>query len=185
MAVAVFSLLPAAYAHSFGADSGAGFVVGFAHPFLGLDHLAAMVAVGLWAAQRGGDGAWRVPLAFVAMMVVGAALAFAGAGLPAVEAGIGASVLVLGLLLAAAVRLPALAAMALIGAFAVFHGYAHAAELPLTASPWLYAAGFLLATAILHATGWYTGRALRAELHWATRAAGLALAGGGVWMLMA
>lgn len=183
LAVAVAVLTPVANAHTFGAY-GAGFAAGAAHPFTGLDHLAAMVAVGLWAAQLGGNAVLRVPAAFVATMGVGAAAAVFGVSLPGVEAGIGASVLVLGLLIAFATRLPTAAGMLLVGAFAVFHGHAHGSELPGTALPWLYAAGFMLATGALHAVGVCAGRALRRRTVWLVRANGAALAAGGIVLLM-
>lgn len=132
-------------AHSFSA--------GLSHPFLGLDHVLAMVAVGLWAAQLGGRSRWLVPSAFVGLMLVGGALGMAGFRLPAVETGILASILVLGVLIAAAVRLPLAAGMALVGLFAIFHGHAHGTEIPAAASGFTYTAGFVLATAALHAIG--------------------------------
>jgi urease accessory protein len=149
--VAMF-LAQTAEAHTFGAQS-AGFASGLSHPFLGLDHLLAMLAVGLWAVQLGGRAIWRVPLAFMAMMALGCSLALGGLALPAVETGIAVSVLVLGLLIALAARFPLAAGMLLAGAFALFHGHAHGQELPQAASAFLYSTGFLLATGVLHATG--------------------------------
>lgn len=140
-------------------DSGA-MLAGIAHPFLGLDHVLAMLAVGLWAAQIGGRALWAVPVSFVTMMGGGGLLAVAGIALPAVEAGIAASVLVLGLFVTFAVRLPLVAGAALTGAFALFHGHSHGAELPAMASPLAYAVGFLVATGLLHITGVVAGRAL-------------------------
>ena len=130
-----------------------GFAHGFMHPFNGLDHLLAMVGVGLFAAQLGGRALWLVPLAFVSMMVAGGVLGFNGIGLPFVELGIVASVIAIGVLLAFDVRLPVAIAMALIGVFAVFHGYAHGAELPPGNDAMTYVGGFVLATALLHAFG--------------------------------
>lgn len=174
---------PAA-AHTFGAE-GAGFVAGFGHPLLGIDHLLAMVAVGLWAAQLGGRALWQVPAAFVVALAGGAVLALAGIGLPAVEPGIMASVLVLGLLIAFAVRLPAGAAVALVALFALAHGHAHGAEMPQAANAALYALGFVLATVLLHATGatlgWATARVLLPSL---ARLAGAAVATVGLWGLV-
>jgi len=140
-------------------DTGA-MLAGVAHPFLGLDHVLAMLAVGLWAAQIGGRALWAVPLAFVAMMGGGGLLAIAGIALPVVEAGIAASVLVLGLFVTLAVRLPLAAGMALTGTFALFHGHSHGVELPAMASPLAYAMGFLVATGLLHLMGVVAGRAL-------------------------
>jgi urease accessory protein len=130
-----------------------GFVHGFAHPIGGIDHVLAMVAVGLFAAQLGGRALWLVPLAFVSMMGIGGALGVAGIGLPFVEIGIGLSVAVLGVVVAAEAHLPTAAAIALAGLFAVFHGHAHGTEMPETMSGLTYGLGFILATAALHATG--------------------------------
>ncbi len=155
-ALTAFFLAGAAQAHSFGAH-GAGFGAGIAHPFLGLDHLLAMLAVGVWAAQLGGKALWRVPLAFMAMTALGSAVALSGIALPAVEAGIAGSVPILGLLIAVAARIPVPASMLLVGAFAVLHGHAHGSELPQAASATLYGLGFLLATGMLHALGLLAG----------------------------
>lgn len=173
---------PAALAHNLGA-AGAGFAAGVGHPFLGLDHLAAMVAIGVWAVQAGWRPVWSVPLAFMGAMALGTVLAFAGMALPAVEAGIAASLLVLGLLITATVRLPVTAGAAIAAVFAVFHGHAHGSEIPLALAPWLYAAGFLLATGVLHATGIVAGRQWLARRPWLARATGIALTAGGAWML--
>lgn len=162
---------------------GAGFAAGAAHPFLGLDHLAAMFAVGLWSAQLGGKALWRVPATFVVMMAVGAGLACGSVGLPSAEAGIAASLLVLGLLIAAAARLPEAAGMILIGVFALFHGHAHGAELSVAAEPVGYALGFLAATATLHALGLFSGLALRGRGDWIARVLGAVIAGGGLVLL--
>ena len=112
-----------------------------------------MIAVGLWAAQRGGRALWLVPLAFVSVMILGALLGMAGIAIPFAEKGILISVLVLGVVIAAAVRLPLAASMMLVGLFALFHGHAHGTEMPATASGWLYGLGFVLATAGLHGLG--------------------------------
>ena len=145
-----------ASAHVLGASGG--LPAGFAHPFLGLDHVLAMLAVGLWAAQTGGRALWAVPLTFMAALAGGAWLGSGGVPLPAVEAGVAASVLTLGLLVALAVRLPLAAGMLLTGAFALLHGHAHGTELPAMASPLAYAGGFVAATALLHLTGVALGR---------------------------
>jgi len=128
---------------------------GFAHPFTGLDHLLAMVGVGVWAsllAVKRPAAAYLVPASFIAMMLVGAAAGFAGINLPLVEAAIVASVLVLGALVVADVRLPSALAVAIVGLFAVFHGYAHALDAPASGTG-LYIVGFVAATALLHGTG--------------------------------
>jgi urease accessory protein len=139
---------------------------GFAHPFLGLDHLLAMVGVGLWAAQlaertQRPAALWAVPGAFVTMMVAGAVVGMAGTDSGATELGIVGSLVVLGSLVALAPRLPIWAGMALAGAFAVFHGHAHGTELPLDATAELFGAGFIAATALLHAAGIGLAFALR------------------------
>ncbi|GAB2179104.1 HupE/UreJ family protein [Dongia sp. agr-C8] len=149
----VAALLPtAAWAHV-GAGSTAGFVHGFVHPVTGVDHVLAMVAVGMFAANLGGRALWAVPLSFVSVMAVGGALGIAGIGLPFVEAGIAASVMILGLAVALQWKWPVAAAMALVGIFAVFHGHAHGAEMPHGASGLEYGLGFVLATALLHGVG--------------------------------
>lgn len=130
-----------------------GFVSGLAHPFLGLDHLFAMIAVGLWAAQQGGRALWAVPAAFVASMGLGGLLAWSGGALPHVESAIALSVLVLGLLIATRRQWAAPVGMVVAAGFALFHGYAHGLEMPQAASPALYAVGFVLATVFLHGTG--------------------------------
>jgi urease accessory protein len=130
-----------------------GFANGLAHPLTGLDHICAMIAVGLWAAQRGGRSLWLVPLAFVSIMALGGMLGMTGGALPFVETGIATSVLILGVLIAASVRLPLLMSVFIVGVLAMFHGYAHGAEMPATASGLAYGIGFMLATASLHLCG--------------------------------
>lgn len=141
-----------ASAHT-GDHAAAGFASGLAHPFFGLDHLFAMFAVGLWAAQQGGRARWTIPLAFVAAMGLGGGLAWAGGALPGVEATIAASVLVLGLLVATRRAWALPAGVALVGAFALFHGFAHGTEMPQAASPLGYTLGFVLGTVVLHGAG--------------------------------
>jgi len=126
---------------------------GFAHPFSGLDHIAAMVAVGLWAGLKGGPALWLWPAAFVAVMLAGGALAIAGVELPLVEPGILASIVAVGLLVALAVELPVAAGAAIVGGFALFHGHAHGDEMPATSSGLAYFAGFGLATTLLLGVG--------------------------------
>jgi urease accessory protein len=130
-----------------------GFVHGLMHPLTGLDHVLAMVAVGLFAAHLGGRVLVLVPASFVLAMAAGGALGVAGIALPWVEFAITLSVIVLGAVVALRVSAPTIAAMALVGLFAVFHGYAHGAEMPAAASGLAYGAGFMLATALLHAAG--------------------------------
>lgn len=141
-----------AFAHT-GAGPTSGLMHGFAHPLGGLDHLCAMLAVGLWAAQMGGRALWAVPATFVGVMALGGALGMMGIAVPRVEEGILISVLMLGVFIAAAVRLPLWASMTLVGLFAICHGHAHGAEMPENSSGLFYAVGFILATALLHAVG--------------------------------
>ncbi len=136
-----------------GAGEVHGFMHGLAHPIGGLDHVLAMVAVGLLAAGLGGRAIWMVPAAFVVMMAVGGALGMAQVSVPYVELGIAASVVVLGLAVALRLPMPTVGAMALVGFFAIFHGFAHGVEMPVDASGAGYASGFLLATAFLHGIG--------------------------------
>jgi urease accessory protein len=130
-----------------------GFAGGLAHPLTGLDHLLAMIAIGLWAAQQGGRALWAVPAAFVGAMLSGGMLASSGIALPHVETAIALSVLVLGLLIATRRQWAVTAGMALAAGFALFHGYAHGLEMPLAASPAQYGLGFVLATLVLHGLG--------------------------------
>jgi urease accessory protein len=143
----------AAFAHSGAAGHDHGFAFGFLHPLGGLDHLLAMIAVGLLAANLGGRALWLVPLSFVALMAAGGAIGFAEIRMPYVELLIAASVIVLGALVAFRANVPLAAAMLIAGFFAIFHGHAHGAELPDGESLYPYAAGFLLATALLHLAG--------------------------------
>lgn len=139
-------------AHTFGLPH-MDFFTGFSHPLSGLDHLLAMIAVGLWATQLGNRALWLVPLTFVLTMALGGLLGFAGLPLPMVEFGIAGSVLILGGLIALASRLPLVASMALVGLFALFHGYSHGTEMAVNASAGLYSIGFMLTTALLHGIG--------------------------------
>ncbi len=159
------------------------FMAGFLHPLMGLDHLLAMLGIGVWAAQLGGRAMWLVPAAFIAVMTGGAALALAQAPLPMVELGIAGSVLAIGVLVAFGTRLPVTAAMAVAGAFALFHGHAHGTELPGFAAPAIYGAGFLAATALLHAAGFgvaYMVPGHAAKLPFRLAGAAMATIGGGL-----
>lgn len=132
---------------------GAGLVNGLLHPILGPDHLIAMVAVGLWGAQLRAPLIWALPIAFPLMMAVGGVLGVLGLALPSVEVGIAASALALGLLIAFGVRAPVWAAVAIVSAFALFHGHAHGTELPHAANPLAYGLGFVISTGLLHLAG--------------------------------
>jgi urease accessory protein len=151
LALATLAVPTVASAHP--GHEGAGFVHGLLHPLGGLDHILAMVAVGLFAARLGGRALWLVPASFVTAMALAGAVGMTGLALPHVEAGIALSILVLGAAIAFETTMPVAAAMALVAFFAVFHGYAHGAEMPETASGLAYGGGFLAATAALHAAG--------------------------------
>jgi urease accessory protein len=129
------------------------FLTGLAHPLTGLDHLLAMVAVGLWASQKGGRALWLWPGAFVGAMLAGGALGMNGVALPGIEPGIAASLLVLGLMITTTTTLPLAAGAGVIALFGLFHGNAHGLEAPLSGGGALYGLGFALATALLHAAG--------------------------------
>ena len=166
-----------------------GFLAGLHHPISGLDHVLAMVAVGLWGAQLGASAIWILPVAFPVVMALGGMLGLLGVPLPGVEVGIAVSAIVLGVAVSAAWRPPLLAAAVVVGLFAVFHGHAHGTELPAGASGLTYSLGFVAATGLLHAVGigigtiarWPRGRLV-------LRAAGAAVAAAGMvflWRVLA
>jgi len=170
-------LLPSsAHAHVGDGLTG-GFLGGFAHPLFGPDHVVAMVAVGLWGAFLGAPAIWLLPIVFPLVMAFGGALGILGVPIPGIEVGIGVSAVVLGLMVALAARPPLWIAALLVGAFAIFHGHAHGAELPPGADAVAYSVGFVVATGLLHLCGiafgllarWPSGRI-------AVRAAGGAIA---------
>jgi urease accessory protein len=140
---------------------GGGFVSGFAHPFLGLDHVVAMVAVGLWGAFLQRPAMWLLPVVFPLVMAMGGGLGIAGVPIPAVEAGIAASAIVLGLMVALTVKAPLIVAAIIVGAFAVFHGHAHGTELPASAHGLAYSTGFVISTGLLHLAGIALGMLVR------------------------
>lgn len=161
-AVLLGAPVSAAQAHTGHAADGV--LAGMLHPFGGLDHVLAMIAIGIWAVQTARcdrRAVWLVPLAFVAVMVAGGALAVAGLRLPLVEVGIVGSVVVLGAIVLTAPRLPVWMPIAVAGGFGLFHGFAHGAELPAGAAPGAYVAGFVAATAVLHGLGVAIGLAVR------------------------
>ena len=141
-----------AHAHV-GVGDASGFFSGLAHPVIGLDHLCAMLAVGLWAAQRGGRAIWLVPVVFLAVMAVGGMLGMMAVAIPYVETGVVASILILGVMVAAAVRLPLAASVLIVGLLALVHGHAHGSEMPATASGVLYGLGFMATTAVIQMCG--------------------------------
>jgi urease accessory protein len=161
-----------------------GFMTGFLHPISGLDHVAAMVAVGLWGAQLGAPAIWLLPIAFPMVMAFGGMLGFLGVVVPGTEFGIAASAILLGAAVAFERRPPLIVAALLVGFFAIFHGYAHGTELPAGQSALLYSMGFVVATGCLHAIGigigvvhrWMWGRRL-------VRVVGAVVSAGGVFFL--
>ena len=175
-----------AFAHV-GVGATSGFARGFWHPIGGLDHVLAMVAVGMFAANLGGRALWAVPLTFVAVMAFGGLLGIEHVAIPYVEIGIAVSVIVLGLVVALQVQWPVAAAMALVAVFAIFHGHAHGEEMPLDASGATYAAGFMLATALLHIVGIAIGIGIQrigsSYWHRTAQFAGVAMAIAGVGLL--
>jgi urease accessory protein len=150
LVVLLISATPAS-AHT-GEGTG-GFLAGLSHPVFGPDHVAAMVAVGLWGAFLGPPAIWLLPIVFPLVMAFGGVLGIVGVPLPATETGIASSAIVLGLMVALAVRPPLWVAAVLVGAFAIFHGYAHGKELPDGANAVAFSAGFVIATGLLHLTG--------------------------------
>ncbi len=175
-AATLAALAPAA-ALAHGGPTSGGLVAGLAHPLGGIDHLLAMVAVGLWASRQGGRFWLLIPIAFVAMMLTGGAAALAGLPLPLVELGIAGSLCLLGLAVMLDARPPLGAALAVVGALAVLHGHAHGAEIPAGATAVAYGLGFALATAGLHGLGIGLGWAFKGAL-------GVRLAGGGALALV-
>jgi len=183
--LAVLLALAAAPAHAHVQQGqAAGFLTGLRHPVSGLDHVLAMVAVGLWGAQLGAPAVWLLPVTFPMVMAFGGFLGLVGVPLPGVEVGIALSAILLGLAVATQARPPLWAAAALVGFFAVFHGHAHGTELPPGQSGLLYSIGFVVATGCLHGVGiaigvvhrWSAGRV-------ALRAAGVLVAAAGVYFL--
>jgi urease accessory protein len=157
---------------------------GFLHPITGVDHVIAMVAVGMWGAFLGPPALWMLPVIFPLVMVVGGVLGISGVPIPAIETGIALSAVVLGLMVALAARLPLWVAAVLVGVFAIFHGYAHGNELPEAADAVAFSTGFVVATGLLHlfgiglgaATQWRWGKPL-------VQAAGAGIALGGMGFL--
>ena len=173
-----------AVAHVAGGAGAPGFGAGFGHPFGGLDHVVAMLAVGLWGAVLGAPAVWLLPVVFPLVMAFGGVLGAAGVAMPGVEIGIALSAVVLGAMVAGAVRPPLWMAAVLVAAFAIFHGHAHGTELPRHADALAYSAGFVIATGLLHLAGnglsllgrWPTGA-------WLVRCGGVAIALVGVAFL--
>lgn len=157
MAISLFGLLlvmfsGVAQAHV-DTDSVGGFAAGFLHPLTGLDHFTAMVAVGLWGVILGRPATWLLPVVFPMIMALGSVVGIVGLALPGIEIGIALSALVLGAFIVWRVALPLWLACLVVSVFAICHGYAHGAELPLASDPFAFAMGFMLATGSLHAAG--------------------------------
>ena len=188
--VMILTLLAAspALAHT-GHGSTSGLLAGFGHPIGGLDHILAMVAVGILAAQQGEKSLWLLPTSFVAMMILGGVAGMLSLPLPFVELGIVGSIVLLGVAIAVGRHLPAAAAAAAVGILAVFHGHAHGSEMPAGMSGAEYGVGFALATAILHGVGIVFGlgaqKIATALAPIAIRASGAAIAFVGVGLLTA
>ena len=151
-AMFMLAAVSGAEAHG-GVGAVSGTVAGFIHPIGGLDHVLAMIAVGMLAAQQGGKALWSIPLTFVAMMLVGGSVGVAGVAVPFVEQGILGSIIILGFVVALGRAMSIPLAMAMVGVFALFHGHAHGTEMPMDASGILYGLGFALATVLLHILG--------------------------------
>lgn len=183
-AVALLLFWPlAAWAHVEAGQAG-GFVSGLAHPVSGLDHVLAMVAVGLWGAQLGAPAIWLLPVAFPMMMAVGGLLGLLGIPLGGVEIGIAVSSVVLGALILGEVRMPVLGTLLVVAFFAVFHGHAHGTELAPGQNAMLYSLGFVIATGTLHAVGIGIGTIHRWDFgRVAVRGAGLMVIAGGLVFL--
>lgn len=185
--IAALLLSGAALAHTGGGHAHTHFsslLAGGSHPFTGIDHLLAMFAVGLWAGQLGGRAAWAVPAGFIVLMGLGGAVAMAGFPIPAIEPGIVVSLVILGLAIAAAVRVPAIIGAAGVGLFAIFHGAAHGLEMPQEGASLAYAVGFILATSFLHLGGVLMARGLlRYDLAFIARLAGAAIGAAGLLLI--
>lgn len=183
ISLGVLLISTSVFAHS-DTGMGAGFASGFMHPVLGWDHVAAMVAVGLWGAFLGSTAIWLLPVIFPVVMAFGGALGVAGIHIPSVETGIALSAIVLGLMVAFAIKPPLYVSAIIVGAFAIFHGHAHGTELPTAANPISYSMGFVISTGLLHLAGiafgtltkWSFGEVL-------VKLGGLVIAGAGVGFL--
>jgi urease accessory protein len=183
-ALVLLLVLPAsAFAHTAGGGDGAGFLTGFLHPLGGLDHILAMLAVGMWGAQLGNPAIWLLPVAFPQVMALGGVAGILGLPLAGIEVGVTVSVIVLGSMIALDRRPPLWVALLLVSFFAVFHGYAHGVELPGKTGAVAYSAGFVTATGLIHLTGIGIGFVVKLP-HGVKmlRAAGSAIAAAGVFL---
>ena len=181
-----FMLIGGSPASAHAGSAAGGFTAGLAHPVFGPDHVVAMVAVGLWGAFLGAPAIWLLPIVFPLVMAFGGVLGILGPALAGVETGIALSAVVLGLMVLLAARPPSWIAAVLVGCFAIFHGHAHGTELPPGADAAAYAAGFVIATGLLHVAGiafgqlarWPAGRVAVRAAGGAIALAGLAFPGG-------
>ncbi|WP_019143385.1 HupE/UreJ family protein [Noviherbaspirillum massiliense] len=178
LAIALGLFPPLLWAHPL---HGTSTLEGFLHPLTGADHLLAMLGIGLWASQQQGRARWTIPASFVALMGLGALAGFSAQMPSFVESGIVVSLLLLGAFIGIALRPSGLLGAMLAGVFAIFHGYAHGAEMPASADAWKFGVGFLLAAALLHATGFLAGNRMNKVM---IKAGGTAiLAFGGMLLL--
>jgi urease accessory protein len=185
VAIVLLVNVPGAFAHEEAGSIG-GFTSGMMHPVLGLDHVVAMVAVGLWGAFLGAPALWVLPIVFPMVMALGGAMGIVGMPLPYVEVGIAISAVVLGLMVAFAAKPSLWVAAIIVGAFAIFHGHAHGTELPGAANPLAYSLGFVIATGLLHLAGIAFGLMTRWEGgKVAVRVGGAAIAAAGLYFLSA
>ena len=184
MTILLLVAVPPLAAHTTGGAIG-GLGSGLGHPFIGVDHLLAMLAVGMWAYQLGGSSMWKVPLAFVLTLLVGVSIGLTGLSLPFIEPVIAASVMVLGLLIAIRYRVAPVLACIMVALFALCHGYAHGIEMPLAATPLTYVAGFSLATIGLHGLGVMFAYVIHRTTHtMLLQVGGFGLAGTGLLLLV-
>jgi urease accessory protein len=173
-----------ASAHILEGDAAGGFISGFEHPISGLDHIVAMVSVGLWGAQLGAPAIWLLPVTFPMVMAFGGMLGLMGVPLPYTEIGIAVSAIGLGAVVAAEARPPLWVAAVMVGFFAIFHGHSHGTEIPPDENGVLYSVGFVIATGLLHLTGigiglihrWHFGQMI-------LRLGGAGVAAAGGWFL--
>jgi urease accessory protein len=186
VAMAVLAGRPA-LAHIVDGSAAGGFLGGFAHPLFGLDHVVAMIAVGLWGAFLGQPAIWVLPIAFPLVMAFGGAMAILGIAVRGVEIGIAISAIALGGMIALAVRARLVPAAMIVAAFAIFHGHAHGAELPPGTDAVAFSVGFVMATGMLHLTGIAFGLLTRWPIgRIGVRVAGIAIAlAGAVFLIRA
>lgn len=185
----VLAVLPAVASahpgHDGGHDLGWDFAGGLVHPVFGFDHLLAMLAVGIWAAQLGGRARWLVPATYVGVMTLAATLGLRGAAPAGMEQMIAASLLAFGLMIAMAKRLPLALGLGITALFATFHGFAHGTELPATSDAFFYGLGFVITTVALHAAGYALGSVKTEQINGWRKAVGVGIATVGAVMLVA